>query len=262
MSRVAAAFCLPLFALLAQDASKLFQKAPPDVEQALRERITRFYQLHVDQKFRQAEALVAEDSKDFFYTANKPHYFSFEIGDIEWQDSFTRARVKMLCEQKVIIPGFQGKSMIIPEPSLWKIEDGKWVWYLDRNVFRRTPFGELSEADPAVKAGAAPQMPNIDVNAVQAMVKADRNQVQFKADNSSEMVTIFNQMPGVVNLNLEVPKQQKGIEASLDRAELKQGEKAVLTLKCADRAALRTALVVGVRVTPINILIPVRVSAL
>jgi hypothetical protein len=261
MSRVAAVFCLPLFALLAQDASKLFQKAPPDVEQALRERIAKFYQLHVDQKFRQAEALVAEDSRDFFYTANKPRYYSFEIGEIEWQDNYTRARVKMLCEQKLMIPGFQGKSMIIPEPSYWKIEDGKWFWYLDRKTFRQTPFGELAEGDPAAKT-SAPQMPAIDVNSVQAMVKADRNQVQFKADNTSERVTILNQMPGVVSLNLELPKQQNGVEVSLDRAELKQGEKAVLTLKCAGKSAVRAGLVVGVRVTPINILIPVRVSVL
>ncbi len=31
-----------------------------------------FYQYHVDSKFRKAEELVADDSKDGFYAANKP----------------------------------------------------------------------------------------------------------------------------------------------------------------------------------------------
>jgi hypothetical protein len=250
-----------LAALAAQDAAKLFDKAPPEVEDALRERITKFYQLHVEQKFRAAEALVAEDSKDFFYTANKPRYLSFQIGEIEWLDHFTRARVKMLCDQTILMPGFQGKRMTVPEPSLWKIEEGKWVWYLDRKAFRQTPFGEVAEGDPAAKA-TAPQMPQIDVNSVQGMVKADRNKVEFKADNGLEKVTILNQMPGTVSLKVEVPKENVGLEISLDKAELKQGEKAVLTLKCPEKAALGKGVLIGVRVAPINVLLPVRVSAL
>ena len=42
---------------------------PPEVDQALRARISEFYQDHVDGKFRQAEALVAAETKDSFYGA-------------------------------------------------------------------------------------------------------------------------------------------------------------------------------------------------
>jgi hypothetical protein len=46
----------------AQQPAELFSKAPPTVDAALRARISKFYQLHVESKFRQAEALVAEDT--------------------------------------------------------------------------------------------------------------------------------------------------------------------------------------------------------
>ena len=90
----------------AQNPAKLFEKAPPDVEAALRERITGFFQAHVNAKFRQADQFVAEDTRDYYYEANKPRYLSFEILDITWSGNFTRAKVKVLVEQRVMIPGF------------------------------------------------------------------------------------------------------------------------------------------------------------
>ena len=51
----------------AQTATNPFDKAPPNVDDALKTRVTEFYQDHIDGKFRKAEQLVAEDSKDAFY---------------------------------------------------------------------------------------------------------------------------------------------------------------------------------------------------
>src|SRR5712691_2050487 len=75
--------------LLAQ-ADNPFNRPPAGVDEALRARITAFYQLHVKGDFRHAEAYVAEDTKDFFYTNNKPQYLSFEIGRIDSSKNFTR----------------------------------------------------------------------------------------------------------------------------------------------------------------------------
>ena len=49
----------------------IFEKAPPEVDNALRERVSKFFQAHVDGKFRLAEEVIAEDSKDFFYNMEK-----------------------------------------------------------------------------------------------------------------------------------------------------------------------------------------------
>ena len=115
-------FRLSLFALFAavlsaQDASELFHKPPADVDQALRARITEFFDLHVKGDFRHAESLVAEDTKDFFYNGNKPRYLSFEIVKIKYNDDFTQAQVTVMAEQYIRFPGFGGNPMKVPTPS-------------------------------------------------------------------------------------------------------------------------------------------------
>src|SRR5689334_610887 len=115
--------CLLLFALAplnAQIAADQLNKPPAEVDQALRARIAEFYQYHVDQKFRQAEAIVAEDTKEFFYSHKKPHYLSFEIVRIDYSKDFTTAKATMLTEQIIMAPGFLGTPLKIPSPSTWK----------------------------------------------------------------------------------------------------------------------------------------------
>ena len=76
---------------LAQNPDNPFDRPPANVDRALRERIAQFYQFHVDRDFKKAEALVADDTRKFFYSNNKPAYLSFEIGRIEYTEHFTRA---------------------------------------------------------------------------------------------------------------------------------------------------------------------------
>ena len=48
---------------------------PPEVDQALSARIGEFYQDQVGGKFRQAETLVAEETKEYFYSASQAPLF-------------------------------------------------------------------------------------------------------------------------------------------------------------------------------------------
>ena len=118
----------------AQNAADVFAKAPPDVDDALRARIAKFYQAQVDGKARRAEEIVAEDSKDFFYNMAKPKFLGFEIRDITYSDNFTKAKVTMVMEMYLMMPGFEGKPMKVPGSTLWKIENGQWCWYIDPDV--------------------------------------------------------------------------------------------------------------------------------
>src|SRR5579871_2216187 len=92
LTLIAAAAC-------AQNPADLFNRAPADIDQALRARISEFYQYHVTGEYRKAEALVAEDTKDFFYDHNKPRYLSFQISKIKYNEDFTKAEATVLCEQ-------------------------------------------------------------------------------------------------------------------------------------------------------------------
>jgi hypothetical protein len=220
-------------AAFAQDPADLFNRAPADVDQALRARITLFFHYHVTGEHRKAEELVAEDTKDYFYDGNKPRYLSFEIGKIDYSDGYTKAKAMVTVKMPVMLPGFNGKVMAIPSPSYWKLIDGKWYWYVDTAMRNASPMGEMKPGPPT--ADGAPPRPVIATNLQElfAQVKADKGAVEVKA-GSPDRIVITNGMIGPIDLTVE--GKIDGIEAAFDRAEIKPGEKATLTVKAADEA--------------------------
>src|SRR5580658_6041018 len=73
LSLVSAAACAQKPAPTAPQPPAAF-KAPPEVEQALRARVTEFFQFHVEGNFRAAYGMIAEDTKEY--------YFNTPMGDL------------------------------------------------------------------------------------------------------------------------------------------------------------------------------------
>ena len=247
-------------ALWAQTRDNVFEKAPPDVDAALRDRIAKFYQAHVDKKPRLAEQYVAEDTKDFFYQANKPVYLSFRIDKITYSDNFTKAKAIVICKQRIAAPGFEA-PMEIPTPDTWKLENGAWYWYVDLKAGRDTPFGHQNPPSGAT-AGELPALssaPTLDTLA--KSVQADKNAVQLNSkQSSSDLVTIANKMPGVVTLRL-AGAAPPGLRVRLDRTELKAGEQAKVTFTFEPRENSAPGTTdVAVLVQPTGATIPIRVT--
>jgi hypothetical protein len=231
MPRIAAFFLLAV-AAFAQNPDNPFDKPPADVDKALRERITEFYHYHVTGEHRKAEALVAEDTKDFFYSRNKPSYLSFEITGIQYSDNYTRAKATVLCEQYVMMPGFADKPMKVPTPSTWKLVDGKWYWYVDPDTLKETPFGKMTPGAGTRPTTSLPAIPT-SADAFIHLVKPDKGTVRLKP-GERQQVTITNTAPG--NMTISVAGGLPGLSARLDKNELKIGEKAVLTLMAGENA--------------------------
>jgi hypothetical protein len=241
----------------AQSPADLFNRPPEDVDQALRARITQFYQAHVDGKPRLAEPLVAEDTKDFFYNGNKPKYLSFEIKRIDYSDNFTRAKAMVLCEQFVMIPGFTDKPIKVPTPSRWKLVDGQWYWYVDQDELRMTPFGKMTAGPNPPPNGPAglPAIPTAkDMEFIFQQVKADKAAVTLKKEEPEE-VTITSTAKGPMTVTVAVVPP--GVDAKLDRANIGPGEKAILTLRAGANASPG---VVSLRVEQTNHMIPITVG--
>jgi hypothetical protein len=223
----------PVFLLassaMAQNAAQVFAKAPPEVDEALRARITKFYQAQVDGKARQAEDVVAEDSKDFFYNMAKPKFLSFEIRDITYSDNFTKAKVMMVVETYVMMPGFEGKPMKVPGGTFWKIENGQWCWYIPPDVLNATPFGTMKPSNGA--PGGLPDLKNAPtVASLGKQVQADKLHAALLAAGppTSDKITIHNAMPGSVRIELR-HADVRGLEIKADRTEIPAGENAVVS---------------------------------
>jgi len=253
---------LVLFALLAalafaQSNDPFKPKPPGDVDAALRARVHEFFDLHAKGQFRKAEELVAEDTKDFFYSGNKPKYLTCEITRIEYSENFTKATAVMMCELYVMMPGLADHPMKVPFPSTWKIENGKWVWYVDQDARLNTPFGRMTPG--AMRAdGATPPPPSIanmpSAETLLKQVQLDKDAVRLKVGETAE-VTVANGAPGPISLSLSAAVP--GIQAKLDKTSIPAGGKATVTLRAAKGAKSG---VLNVQVEPTMQLLPIQIA--
>jgi hypothetical protein len=202
---------LALGLVFAQEAGSLFEKAPPDIDEALHARITKFYQAFVDGKFRQADAYVAEESKDVFFAAEKRRYKACSINNVTYSDNYTKAKAVVSCDTDYFAMGRQF-PIKLPVTSVWKIENGEWVWYVipitDQTEYN-SPFGPVARPPLPGEKGSesAPAQPKSVIQQlasptqVMSAVKADRDSLQFNsAKSSKEELTVKNTMPGNVTL--------------------------------------------------------------
>jgi hypothetical protein len=224
-------------ALFAQDKAVTPEQPPPEVDAALRARIRIFYQAHVDGKFRVADQVVAEDSKDAFFAAPKQKYGGFEILRINYSDHFTKADAVVMCAGEWVVRG-QRMKVNMALPSKWKLENGEWFWYVVPVTEVQTPFGVM-HAPPDDKAGAPtpaiaiPPDPMVAAQAILQSVKADKKELMLSSYAKAEgEVKITNGMQGSISLRAEIDGRFPGLNFALDKTVLKAGEVATLKITC------------------------------
>ena len=222
----------------------------------------------MDGKFRAADELVAEESKDAFFMADKSRYHSFQIMKINYSDDFTRATAAVACDTELVLPiGVFPVKM--PVSSKWKLVDGQWMWYTDpvSEKGMATPIGKDIPASTEQAAASAPSPAPlgtaagpVDLESVSGLVKADRQQVTFDPSAAGEQrVVVTNGMPGRVSLTIE-PARLGGFDLSFDRTSLDQGQAATLSIRyepSPDRKP--SAATVNVVVAPLANTIPVQI---
>lgn len=211
------------------------QQTPPanvEAEKALRARAQQFYQFEVEKKFRAAEALIAEDTKDYFYNNGKPDIRGFELGKITFTENGTRATVALVATVVLTAPEVGSQEFKVPASPTWKLENGEWVWYVNQSAEIDTPFGKWH---PGAGPAAGPNLPATMANpdALQNLVSVDRTAVELTP--GSNTITISNQLPGPVSLT--IADQPAGLKVDLDKSSLAAGDKAIISFSTAGTAA-------------------------
>jgi hypothetical protein len=246
-----------------QSLAELLEKAPPDVDEALRATVSKFYQAHVDGKFRVADEVVAEDSKDAFFAAEKRRCRSFEIVTLKYSDNFTRARAVVACDTEMMIPMGGRVAVKMPQTTLWKYIDGSWWWYVEPPdpKGQQAPFGTMR---PGPEGGSSPPASfpanPVDLQTVSRLVKVDKQEVRLDADSATPgRVVVTNHMPGAVSLSLEYLRTV-GLEATLERTSLNAGESTTLSVRRAPSAERPPGeATIQIVVAPTEQVIPIRV---
>ena len=271
-----ALFAVSGLCLFAQGTATIFQTAPPDADAALRERISKFYQSHVDGKFRQAMEVVADDSQDIFFAADKPKYKSFKIVNINYEENFTKAKVLVEVPWELLTP--LGVINTVPRPmsSLWKLENGQWFWYvipydpckgIDAGMFGKLHKQQCVDGKPVnTSDGRAPSVlpdPGVWANpkAIQSAVKVSNDRVMLSSHKPTSLgVRIDNKFEGEVTLLLEAP-EMPGLTAKLMNNKLASGESTAVEISYVPPAPQKNPdQLIKVRVNPTGQVIEIVVA--
>jgi len=232
------------FFIFAQEPSDVFEKAPPPIDEALRARVDKFYQAYVTGKYREAFALITDDSQDAYIASPKPHYKSCETVRINWSEQFTKARVVESCEGDFT---FHGQSVPVKRPvtSDWKLADGEWFWYYVKPEVMPSPFSPngfvpVPQKDPGASATPGPANPiklpsAADVSAIAAgilqSVKVDKSSVKLRSDQASkDELHVRNDMPGQISFVIE-PVAVPGLKITPAKTTLQAHEETTVAFE-------------------------------
>ncbi len=251
------------------------QTAPPEVDQALRARVNEFFSYHVSGKFMKAYDLVAEDTKEYYFAVQKNLYLSYTVGEISYSDDFTRATVNLVGKQKMR-PRPEFPEILIDQPMItkWKIENGKWVWYVDPIRDCPTPMscGPDGKAHPVMKPvepDSSAKMPDLSPSALGQQAqqilkqsKVDKPMVEMTPTRAtSEFVVFHNGQPGTVRVALDLGTKVEGFTASIPKNEVNANEDLTVTLHYQPGKVLPPpALTIKLEIEPLHQTFPITVK--
>jgi len=181
----------------------------PEIDQALRERAALFMQYTVDRAYRKAYELVAEDSKDWYFSAGHAQYTKFKIEGIEYQPDFQHATVKTRVTRVLSMNGHDMPAETLVE-DLWNLVDGKWMWVHDPDVID-TPLGRIKRTKVAEDANSTlpkdmgPEATQDFDRNIKNGGTLSKDQLTFDSSEESLQEVVFhNGFPGVVSVSADI----------------------------------------------------------
>ena len=210
---------------------------PPEVEEALRARVTEYFTLFQHGEFRQAEAYVTEESKNAFYVMNKASHEGFSIRSMDFDEDAKSARAVITLQRRMPILG--DTLLPVAVSMLWKVVDGEWYAHFPLpkpGDVIDTPFGKRTVPGRTIPKGSIAGAPGKtaplpDVKSAAKTFLVDRDAVEFPANASgpvSETVSIENLSQGALTMR-RLSKEVKGLDVELRPEPIPPGEKAALT---------------------------------
>lgn len=214
-------------------------QVPADVAKALRDRAMEFFNYHVKTVNRRGMDLVAEENKDYYYNSQKIAFDDYKLEKVAFAKDLQHATVWGRGRRNIVI---QGQS--IPSDTevitTWKIEDGKWVWYLDMSTLMVTPMGTpgaTAKAATPVPTGelipsdiASPEKLMAQTQAILKRSDVDKREIVMTyGEKAAGDFTFENNYTGDVMLelskgNFPVP----GLDINLSKTYLKPKENGVV----------------------------------
>jgi len=111
-------------------------------------------------------------------------------------------------------------------PSTWKIDSGKWCWYIDRSRLVNSPFGKFQGAPGT--AGSSPK-PVVTPEMLKAGVRPEGYQVVIDLTGSRTTSLKFtNSLPGPVTLKAP---EAAGLKIDIADSTIGAGKSTLVTFR-------------------------------
>lgn len=255
-----------VLAAWAQNPVQASEKAPPEVDAALRARVTKFYDAIIAGKFKEAYVLVADDSQDKFFEMDKGNYRDCQIDVVQYSEHATKALLITKCKGDWRVQG-RVFPVTFPIRSNWALIDGQWYWHYVKPIMVQTPFSPTGwvRVPADSKDGSVPILPKDFAAVAQGIlskVSVDKTSIRFSPNQASqEVVHIHNEMPGEVSLNFENP-DVPGLKISSGATKLQANQQTELVFAWSPDASRKAPAntTVQVHVAPTNQVLPIAVT--
>jgi len=239
-------------------SQSIFRKAPPQVEEALRARVHQFYSLYQDGKFRQAESLVAEESRELYYGMSKTRIRGFKVESIDFAEDFSSALVLVTCLS--MHPRTAAANVPVPVSGKWKSVDGEWYLLIEKR--ETSPYGPMTFADPSQSRPAPFQRPTPETLAQGAFRVEPRKLVFPRAAREAvgRTVVISNLMPGRLSLEVAAP-QTPALELWLSNTTIEaKGQVTLQVTYRPEKGTLAASQPIQIRLKPVNEAVSIEVE--
>ena len=216
-----------------------FPKAPAEVEEALRGRVTEFYTYFQQRKYRKAEGLVDEESRDYFYESSKKPILSFELVNMEFGEDFRTA--KAFVNVMVMLPMMGPEPVPFPLTGDWRWLEENWYIHMEGakpGTIKQGPFGPMRiNPEGAARAGPSQGLPTYSPKgikqALKAMYRVEPETLRFVHEPSepiTQTVRFIN--PGPARLSVTATEEihtLPGLRIEFDRRQIEPGEELPIT---------------------------------
>lgn len=207
------------------------------LENRIRIRAEKFYQLLAGKKFRESEELVAPEDRDTYYAMEKPQITDFKIKAIHVAKGATTAELEMESTTRVRRPMVGDFQIPLSYRSHWKLEKGIWYWYLPADESHDTPFGPMHFTKNPASAPAPSEADirnkinnGVDLTSLTHAVKADKTVITLgKTVGETATVALHNTLNGTVRIAPD-PIKDLGFAVRVVPSQVAAGQTATLTL--------------------------------
>ncbi|MCW5964812.1 MAG: hypothetical protein KIT83_12295 [Bryobacterales bacterium] len=229
-----------------QDASSLFRKAPPEVEESLQQTVRKFLDLQMEKKWGESIKFIAEESLDTYISSDKFTCRTMEVFNVTYANDFGEATVGIFCERGFATPVGGGVTKM-PYTTMWKRVDGDWKWFTpgkragSEDEYIQTPFGPMRKpkaqipadavATPSESGSSSSTTMGPAVQDLQGPLRIEPARVIMRAEQaSSATAKVRNTFPGLLKLDLRWVSLD-GLTATLSHNELQSGETAEISVR-------------------------------